>query len=72
MDESRGGAVLEEVEESKAFFQVYDGAVYMYQVGGCRGVWGGRVCGWVHAVCVCMPGVFDVAGWWDRADLGVS
>jgi hypothetical protein len=27
------GRVLEEIEESKAFYQVYDGAVYMYQVG---------------------------------------
>ena len=26
------GRVLEEIEESKAFYQVYDGAVYMYQV----------------------------------------
>lgn len=32
VDESRGGALLEEVEESKAFFQVYDGAVYLHQV----------------------------------------
>lgn len=23
---------MEEIEESKAFFQVYDGAVYMFQV----------------------------------------
>lgn len=27
------GAVIEEIEESKAFYEVYDGAVYMYQVG---------------------------------------
>ena len=26
------GRVIEEIEESKAFFQVYDGAVYMFQV----------------------------------------
>jgi hypothetical protein len=26
------GTVIEEIEESKAFFEVYDGAVYMYQV----------------------------------------
>lgn len=32
VDESLGGQLLEEIEESKAFFQVYDGAVYMYQV----------------------------------------
>lgn len=32
MDESLGGALLEEIEESKAFFEVYDGAVYLYQV----------------------------------------
>ena len=25
------GKVIEEIEESKAFFQVYDGAVYMFQ-----------------------------------------
>lgn len=31
MDESLGGALLEEIEESKAFFEVYDGAVYLYQ-----------------------------------------
>ena len=33
IDESQDGAVLEEIEESKAFYEVYDGAVYMYQVG---------------------------------------
>ena len=33
IDESKDGAVLEEIEESKAFYEVYDGAVYMYQVG---------------------------------------
>lgn len=27
-----GGEVLEEIEESKAFWEVYDGAVYMFQV----------------------------------------
>jgi DEAD/DEAH box helicase domain-containing protein len=32
VNEADGGAVLEEIEESKAFFEVYDGAVYMYQV----------------------------------------
>ena len=32
IDESQDGAVLEEIEESKAFYEVYDGAVYMYQV----------------------------------------
>lgn len=31
VDESLGGALLEEIEESKAFFEVYDGAVYLYQ-----------------------------------------
>lgn len=30
VDESLGGALLEEIEESKAFFEVYDGAVYMW------------------------------------------
>lgn len=29
---SAGGEVLEEIEESKAFWEVYDGAVYMFQV----------------------------------------
>lgn len=41
VDESLGGALLEEIEESKAFFEVYDGAVYLYQASGksvaCRG-----------------------------------
>lgn len=32
VNEAGGGVVLEEIEESKAFFEVYDGAVYMYQV----------------------------------------
>ena len=32
MNEAEGGYVMEEIEESKAFFQVYDGAVYMFQV----------------------------------------
>lgn len=27
------GDVIEEIEESKAFYEVYDGAVYMFQVG---------------------------------------
>ncbi|KFM29328.1 Putative ATP-dependent helicase HRQ1 [Auxenochlorella protothecoides] len=31
VNEAAGGTVLEEIEESKAFFEVYDGAVYMYQ-----------------------------------------
>lgn len=31
IDESQDGKVLEEVEENKAFYQVYDGAVYMFQ-----------------------------------------
>lgn len=31
VDESSGGAVLEEIEGSKAFYEVYDGAVYMHQ-----------------------------------------
>jgi hypothetical protein len=37
VDESLGGALLEEIEESKAFFEVYDGAVYMFQAssGSC-------------------------------------
>ena len=26
------GDVIEEIEESKAFYEVYDGAVYMFQV----------------------------------------
>ena len=32
VNEADNGAVLEEIEESKAFYEVYDGAVYMYQV----------------------------------------
>ena len=32
VNEADGGNVMEEIEESKAFFQVYDGAVYMFQV----------------------------------------
>lgn len=32
INEAEGGYVMEEIEESKAFFQVYDGAVYMFQV----------------------------------------
>ena len=31
VNEAEGGYVMEEIEESKAFFQVYDGAVYMFQ-----------------------------------------
>ena len=34
VNEADNGAVLEEIEESKAFYEVYDGAVYMYQVTG--------------------------------------
>ena len=33
--QAAGGEILEEIEESKAFWEVYDGAVYMFQVG-CR------------------------------------
>jgi hypothetical protein len=32
VNEAGGGEVLEEIEESKAFFEVYDGAVYLFQV----------------------------------------
>lgn len=32
VNEAAGGEVMEEIEESKAFFEVYDGAVYLYQV----------------------------------------
>ena len=31
--QAAGGEILEEIEESKAFWEVYDGAVYMFQVG---------------------------------------
>ncbi len=30
--QAAGGEILEEIEESKAFWEVYDGAVYMFQV----------------------------------------
>ncbi len=33
VNEARGHEVMEEIEDSKAFYEVYDGAVYMYQVG---------------------------------------
>lgn len=36
VNEAAGGEVLEEIEESKAFFEVYDGAVYLYQVRSCH------------------------------------
>ena len=36
--------VLEEIEACRAFFEVYDGAVYLYQVGGRAGE---RAGGWV-------------------------
>ncbi len=36
VNEAAGGEVLEEIEESKAFFEVYDGAVYLYQARFCR------------------------------------
>ena len=32
VNEADGGNILEEIEESKAFFEVYDGAVYLFQV----------------------------------------
>lgn len=35
INEAEGGYVMEEIEESKAFFQVYDGSVYMFQVDLC-------------------------------------
>lgn len=31
VNEAAGGEVMEEIEESKAFYEVYDGAVYMFQ-----------------------------------------
>ena len=37
VNEAAGGEVIEEIEESKAFYEVYDGAVYMLQV---RDKWG--------------------------------
>ena len=33
--QAAGGEILEEIEESKAFWEVYDGAVYMFQVACC-------------------------------------
>lgn len=58
MNEAAEGEVVEEIESSKAFFEVYDGAVYMFQVspgsGGWAGVgWGGvgwGEVGWVGCV----------------------
>lgn len=46
---------MEEIEESKAFYEVYDGAVYMFQVSvvmsktkhSCSADWGGRWA-WQH------------------------
>ena len=35
VNEAADGAVIEEIEESKAFFEVYDGAVYLYQARQC-------------------------------------
>lgn len=32
VNEANDGEVLEEIEESNAFWEVYDGAVYLYQV----------------------------------------
>ena len=32
VNEANNGEVLEEIEESNAFWEVYDGAVYLYQV----------------------------------------
>ena len=32
INEANNGEVLEEIEESNAFWEVYDGAVYLYQV----------------------------------------
>jgi ATP-dependent helicase YprA (DUF1998 family) len=32
VNEAAGGEVMEEIEASKAFYEVYDGAVYMFQV----------------------------------------
>lgn len=32
INEAEHGEVIEEIEESKAFYEVYDGAVYMFQV----------------------------------------
>ena len=42
VNEAAGGAVIEEIEESKAFFEVYDGAVYLYQARQCT----------VHVACM--------------------
>ena len=33
VNEDQNGETIEEIEESKAFYEVYDGAVYMFQVG---------------------------------------
>lgn len=34
INEAADDAVIEEIEESKAFYEVYDGAVYLYQARG--------------------------------------
>jgi hypothetical protein len=46
--------VLEEIEANMAFYNIYDGAVYLYQVGTARGLGGGAAqCGGgVWCVCV--------------------
>ena len=37
VNEANNGEVLEEIEESNAFWEVYDGAVYLYQVRSSNG-----------------------------------
>lgn len=46
VNEAAAGEVLEEIEESKAFWEVYDGAVYLFQVR--RGVCGGCALRFLH------------------------
>ena len=50
VNEAADGAVIEEIEESKAFFEVYDGAVYLYQARRCTVLAGCAGCAVAHTL----------------------
>ena len=55
VNEANNGEVLEEIEESNAFWEVYDGAVYLYQVRSSNVVsrMASSPCIWVSAYRAC-------------------
>lgn len=62
VNEAADGAVIEEIEESKAFFEVYDGAVYLYQARRCTVLAGCAGCVLLRTNCCSLHALQLAAG----------